>query len=184
MSSVFEPSVVVAALAALEPSSERKAYVTKWNDNVSRLPACHANGYSPPTQVQKTVAQWKKNQTAQLDSNEQLEFATHTVEYTNYVQSATSVHKGAKSHADPPVLKAGVPLLGPLFLPITYIYFQKRSKRPQITPKVGYLKPIHIIHPFYYPNLKKCPQCDSMDEDFVSWQGWTSTGYQEMHGVF
>ena len=37
MSSVFEPSVVVAALAALEPSSERKAYVTKWNDNVSGL---------------------------------------------------------------------------------------------------------------------------------------------------
>lgn len=130
------------------------------------------------------MERWIKNRSTQSDSKEQLTFAANVVEYVNYVWSETNVRKGAKDHADPPVLKVGIPLLGPLFLPPTYAHLQKRDKRPQVTPDVGYLKPIHIVHPFFYPGLKQCPQCDSTDEDLVSWQGWTTTGHREVHGVF
>lgn len=43
-----------------------------------------------------------------------------------------------------------------------------------------YLKPLTIIHPVYFPELSKCPKCDSTD---VKWHSWVATGYREVHGV-
>lgn len=42
---------------------------------------------------------------------------------------------------------------------------------------------MHVLHPFYYPELAQCPNpsCESKD---IGWRGWTATGYREVHGVF
>ena len=65
--------------------------------------------------------------------------------------------------------------------PPPYLHASKHSLVPDIEPEIGYLKPIHIIHPFYYTGLTKCPNCNSDD---VGWEAWTSTGYCEVHGLF
>ena len=109
---------------------------------------------------------------------EQLEWAAHVVAYVDYVYHATTVRAGSKK--DPPILRLEVPLLGPLFLPPTFLNLRKRKPAYSITPTTTYLKPLHIVHPLYYPDLAKCPLCDSLD---VSWQGWTGTGHRDVHGV-
>lgn len=73
-----------------------------------------------------------------------------------------------------------MPLLGPRFLPPSWLHLRRREPVPNILPSVAYLKPLHIVHPLYYHWLKTCPQCDS---ESVSWQGWTATGPREVHGI-
>lgn len=73
-----------------------------------------------------------------------------------------------------------IPFLGPHFTPPTFIHSQKRLVTPDITPDTTYLKPLNVVHPFYYPELACCPQCDSKK---IQWNGWTPTGHREVHGV-
>lgn len=126
--------------------------------------------------VNKRVEAWKKAWPTQNDNRHQLEWASNIVEYVTYVYKATSVHAGTKQGTGPPCLKKEVPVLGPRFLPLAYI-LQKRSSTPSTEPKTTYLKPLNIIHPFYYPILAKCPECLSEN---TSWQGWTATGPREV----
>ncbi|OJT04576.1 hypothetical protein TRAPUB_4846 [Trametes pubescens] len=56
----------------------------------------------------------------------------------------------------------------------------RRLVTPEITPDCTYLKPLNVVHPFFYPELSRCPQCDF---DKVQWNGWTPTGHREVHGV-
>lgn len=78
-------------------------------------------------------------------------------------------------------LAFSVPLLGPRFLPPTYLHSRKRSGGGPVEPTAQYLKPLNIIHPFYFPQLAQCPRCGS--HDGVVWEGWTSTGVRELHGL-
>ncbi|KAG2085532.1 hypothetical protein BD769DRAFT_1397235 [Suillus cothurnatus] len=81
-----------------------------------------------------------------------------------------------------PCLDSRIPILGPHFLPPSYLHVQKRNQsEPAINPEVLYLKPLRIIHPFYHPELARCPQCDCADS--VSWDGWTGTGPWDVHGL-
>lgn len=50
---------------------------------------------------------------------------------------------------------------------------------PVIEPESAYLKPLNVVHPFYYPRLARCPQCESNSV----WEGWTTTGSRDVHGV-
>jgi hypothetical protein len=77
-------------------------------------------------------------------------------------------------------LPSDVPFLGPRFLPPSYAVLQKRNWTSTVEPESAYLKPVNVIHPFYYPMLAKCPECQSLD---VKWDGWTGTGSREVHGV-
>lgn len=43
-----------------------------------------------------------------------------------------------------------------------------------------YLKALTVIHPVYFPEIAKCPLCDS---DNIKWHSWVATGYREVHGV-
>lgn len=112
----------------------------------------------------------------------QLEWASAVVEYVNYVFKATTPRGSSKKGIPPLPLRPEVPFLGPRFFPPSYISLQKRSPTPTIEPESAYLKPLTIIHPFYYPELAKCPQCEAGPEK-LSWQGWTTGGYREVHGV-
>ncbi|KAG2043856.1 hypothetical protein BDR03DRAFT_930693 [Suillus americanus] len=80
-------------------------------------------------------------------------------------------------------LGLNIPLLGPQFVPPSYMHIQKCSglRHQVIEPVTQYIKPLNIIHPFYYPQLATCPRCSSDKE--TTWEGWTSTGACELHGL-
>lgn len=101
------------------------------------------------------------------------------MEYVNYVDNTTSVRAGSKGAKDP--LRKEVPLLGPRFVPPSYSDLQRRDPFWNIEPASAYLKPVHVVHPFYYPGLlNHCPQCNSED---TSWQQWTTSGPRHVHGL-
>jgi hypothetical protein len=79
----------------------------------------------------------------------------------------------------PRSLPSDIPFYGPRFSPPSYAVLQKRQTST-IEPESAYIKPVNVIHPFYYPALAKCPECQSLD---VKWDGWTGTGSREVHGI-
>jgi hypothetical protein len=131
-------------------------------------------------QVKDRLKNWMTNRTTQASSPAQLEWEANVVEYVNYMYSLTKVHGNATKNTVPPVVPKGIPVWGPRFVPPTYIHLHKRSSAPEISPDTAYLKPLNIVHPFYFPGLAKCPKCHSVH---VTWEGWTGTGSREVHGV-
>ncbi|KAG2034932.1 hypothetical protein BDR03DRAFT_869007, partial [Suillus americanus] len=110
----------------------------------------------------------------------QCEWEAEVIEYINYISEKTQI-QSAKTLMQP-CLDSRIPILGPHFLPPSHLHARKcNQSEPAITPEVLYLKPLRIIHPFYYPELARCPQCDCMDG--VLWDGWTGTGPRDVYGV-
>jgi hypothetical protein len=109
----------------------------------------------------------------------QLQWESEIVEYVQFLWEKT---RSRSKKGDPGKLGINVPLLGPRFLPPSYLHVQKRSGGGTIEPTMQYLKPLNIVHPFYYPHLGHCPRCGS-DKD-TAWEGWTSKGARELHGLF
>ena len=95
----------------------------------------------------------------------------------------TKVNPGAKSveKTAARVLAPEIPIYGPRFEPPTYMALRKRDVAVDIKPDTSYVRPLTIIHPFYFPELAKCPQCHSEN---VKWEGWNSYGYRDVHGLF
>jgi hypothetical protein len=79
----------------------------------------------------------------------QLEWESHVVEYIDFVYKETRVHGNKNSSTGLKLLSKGIPLLGPRFIPPSLLDSQKRTPS-KIEPKVHYLRPLNIIHPFYY----------------------------------
>ena len=73
-----------------------------------------------------------------------------------------------------------VPIFGPRFVPPTYLSLKKRKTTFNVDPRTSYLRPLTIIHPYYFPNLGNCPHCDSTD---LTSEGWNSYGYRDVHGI-
>ncbi|KAG1764261.1 hypothetical protein EV702DRAFT_982169 [Suillus placidus] len=109
----------------------------------------------------------------------QLQWESEIVEYVQFLWEKTRTRS---KKGEPSKLGVNVPLLGPRFLPPSYLHVQKRSGGGAIEPTMQYLKPLNIVHPFYYPQLGQCPRCRS-DKD-TAWEGWTSKGARELHGLF
>ena len=74
-----------------------------------------------------------------------------------------------------------MPILGPRFVPPTYLHSQLQPGPTDVQSDIQYLKPISIIHPLYYLELAKCPRCQSSKD--VTWEGWTTMGACELHGI-
>ena len=110
----------------------------------------------------------------------QYEWEAEVVEYINYVSDKTRI-RSAKALARP-YLDGKVPVLGPHFVPPSYLHARKRSQsEPVVNPEILYLKPLHVIHPFYYPELARCPRCNCADG--IQWDGWTGMGPRDVHGL-
>jgi hypothetical protein len=131
------------------------------------------------SQVKSRVGGWRKKQT-HTSSNAQLEWESHVVEYVNYLYGQVKVHGNATHKTQPKPLSKDIPLLGPLFLPPSYMHIQRRHSAPVFDPELAYLKPLNVIHPLFYPGLARCPRCKS---DAILWEGWTTNGPREVHGV-
>ncbi|KAI0365887.1 hypothetical protein BV20DRAFT_953337, partial [Pilatotrama ljubarskyi] len=125
-------------------------------------------------QVEARWKSWHKRRPSQSQYVPQLEWAPHIVEYVNWVYRLTDSAKAP--------LKAAIPLLGPRFLPPTYMHVNKRSATADIVPETSYLKALTVIHPLYFDNLKECPLYGE-NGDGVFWGGWTTTGHREVHGL-
>ncbi|KAH9952444.1 hypothetical protein BC827DRAFT_1082078, partial [Russula dissimulans] len=163
--SVFEPSVILSILKGQKvQATERKAFETCWN-----------------TSVQNPVDNWvKRGPYPPAPLLAQLKWELHIVEYVTYIYSLTKVHGNATKGMSPKPLPREIPLLGPQFVPPSHLHAQRCHGAPDLKPQSAYLKPLNVIHPFYYPMLARCPQCKS---DSVLWDGWTNTGAREVHGV-
>ena len=124
-----------------------------------------------------------KSRPKQSHIEEQLTWSANVVEYVNYIHSETKVNGNCRRDTAPHMLKEGVPILGPRFLPPPYLHLKQREVTLKITPDTTHLKPLNIVHPFYYLCLWHCPRCHSEDKKLVHWEGWTLTGYWELHGI-
>jgi hypothetical protein len=132
-------------------------------------------------QVENRVNGWKKSHgESHTPSDSQLTWEANVVEYVNYLYHQTKAHGNSKD-TQPKPLSKDIPLMGPRFIPPSYLHIQRRQPAaPVIEPESAYLKPLNVVHPFYYPGLARCPQCKS---NSVLWEGWTTTGSRDVHGV-
>ncbi|KAG1735767.1 hypothetical protein EDB19DRAFT_1638243 [Suillus lakei] len=81
----------------------------------------------------------------------QLQWEAEVVEYVQFLWDKTQTSWLKKN--EPNKLGFSVPLLGPWFVPLSYLHIQKCSGGGAIEPTTQYLKPLNIVHPFYYPRL-------------------------------
>ena len=95
----------------------------------------------------------------------------------------TKVPPNSKAGTSPRDLPKEIPLYGPRFVPPTYMYLRKRDYLAEIKPQTAYLKVLTIIHPFYYPEIFRCPRCGSTERPGVRWDGWNSPGPREVLGT-
>ena len=109
----------------------------------------------------------------------QLEWEAEVVEYVNLIWNTTRCRSSKATAVK--TLGYDVPILGPRFVPPTYLHSRLRPGQGSIKPDTQYIKPINIIHPLYYPELARCPRCQSCND--TTWEGWTTTGARELHGV-
>ena len=111
----------------------------------------------------------------------QLHFVANVVVYVKHLQKLTARAPNAKSDAPKP-LSESVPLFGPRFIPPNALWeSSKRGPAADVTPESLYLKPVTVIHPFYFRGLCHCPNDLSTEpserHDF-KWDGWTTMGPQ------
>ncbi len=133
-------------------------------------------------QVKQRLTKWLQNRPTQSRDVEQLTWEANIVAYVNVLYERTKIHGNCKRDTEAPALKTNIPIYGPRFVPPSYLHVQKRNPvTPLIKPSVLFLKPLHVIHPFYYGNLRKCPQCGSSEG--VSWNSWVNTGHRELYGL-
>jgi hypothetical protein len=102
------------------------------------------------------------------------------VEYVNFLWSKTKLPSSARKETTQAYLPKDIPIMGPRFIPLSYSLLERRQYGTNLGPETTYIKPINIVHPFFYPALAKCPQCNSED---TAWEGWTGTGSRDVHGL-
>ncbi|KAJ6502910.1 hypothetical protein C8R47DRAFT_1251855 [Mycena vitilis] len=158
--SEFDPVTVLEILALFSGPMHQKIR-KDWKSSVNeRLKKWLGQGHHDP-QVKR-----------------QLEWESNVVEYVDYLYAATR-HHGNSNATGPKLLRKGIPIYGPRFVPPTFLEAQKRTPT-KIQPSVQYLRPLNVVHPFYYNNIGHCPQCGSED---IKWDSWTGAGSREVHGV-
>ncbi|KAG0700040.1 hypothetical protein DFH29DRAFT_876907 [Suillus ampliporus] len=164
--SVYEPDMMRKLLSALEPKDLQNKFESNWKNT-----------------VKKRVESWTGHNERMTNSRpkRQYEWEAEIVEYINYISDKTR-RRSAKALARP-YLNLKIPILGPHFVPPSYLHALRRNQsEPVVNPETLYLKPLRVIHPFYHPELARCPRCDCTDS--VQWDGWTGTGPRDVHGLF
>ncbi len=122
---------------------------------------------------------WIKNRTKSKQScnTSQLKWDAHVVEYVNYVHTKTRAGPNLSLKS----LAKDIPIYLPRFTPPTLFHHLRRHTAARISPAILYIKPLNIVHPFYYPELRRCPTCKIGK---TTWSGWTGAGPCEVHGFF
>ncbi|KAJ7124769.1 hypothetical protein C8R43DRAFT_1135450 [Mycena crocata] len=159
--SVFDPEAVVEILKlSITGLTAQRKFSADWEAS-----------------VEKQAKKWAKN-TTDAQRIRQLKWEASVVEYVDFVYRQTTLNGNNKSSTGPPPLRKCIPILGPRFIPPGFLEARKRNPA-QIEPFNLYIRPLNIVHPFYY-DIRKCPQCDSVD---TKWDSWTGEGSREVHGL-
>ncbi|KAK7062280.1 hypothetical protein R3P38DRAFT_3167271 [Favolaschia claudopus] len=161
--SVFDPPTVLEILKLSHFGAQaQQRFVADWKKS-----------------TEKRVNTWLGSRSGDVQLTKQLTWESQVVEYVNFVYKSTTEHGNKKNGFGPPPLPKGIPILGPRFLPPTLFDITKRGLTT-LEPGSLYIRPINIIHPFYY-DIAQCPQCDSTD---IKWDSWTGAGSREIHGLY
>lgn len=92
------------------------------------------------------------------------------------------VHGNASSEEKrKPLEPKHLPLLGPRFVPPSFMHLQSRNLQAVQNPSSAYLKPLYLVHPLWHPELRQCPHCG--EKKHVSWDSWNAKGHHEVHGL-
>ena len=132
------------------------------------------------SKVAARVKGWLKNASNQCPLPEQLEWEANIIKNVKFIHNKTRVHGNTSKDAIPASLDKPIPLLGPQFVPPPYLYYQKHQTVPKIEPILAHLKPLNVIHPFYYAEISSCPRCGSIN---TYWNGWNAKGSREVHRI-
>ncbi|KAJ7165980.1 hypothetical protein C8R46DRAFT_1219750 [Mycena filopes] len=160
--SVFDPPTVLEILKTLAGASNaQKKFATDWKNSVA-----------------KRLATWLNSRGNDSQLKIQLEWEANIVEYVDFIHKETSLHGNKKNSTGPPTLRLGIPVLGPRFIPPS-LHAAKKRDPFTAEPSLLYIRPLNIIHPFYY-DISTCPQCDSTE---TKWDSWTGAGSRDVHGV-
>ncbi|TFY76247.1 hypothetical protein EWM64_g7763 [Hericium alpestre] len=160
--SAFDPVVVRTLIRNTLPLACQKSFETEWK-----------------SAVDQRVKSWLKHRTTAKSSRPQaraqFEWDANVVKYVDHINKLT------KAGPSGSFLPNGLPLYGPRFVPPTYRDLTRRQKAPKIDPELTYLKPLHVIHPFYFPEVDSaCPVCGSTN---YGWEGWNTKGHRDVHGI-
>src|ERR1700722_7128371 len=110
-----------------------------------------------------------------------MQWEANVIEYVNFLWDRTRVNRGGGKETAVTHLPKDILIMGPRFVPPSYPQLERRQyAAANLSPAMAYIKPINVVHPFYYPALTICPKCQSKE---VLWKGWTSTGSREGHGI-
>ncbi|KAI0344801.1 hypothetical protein BDW22DRAFT_1326630 [Trametopsis cervina] len=141
-------------------------------------------------QVQDRLASWKSARRGHQSFRlEQLTWEANVVEYVNYISGSKAAVSIGQPKKGTYQLPASVPLWGPIFHPPTFsntlVRGTARDKKTgalyDIKPDLAYLRPITVLHPFYFPRLRRCPR-NMLHQ--VTNDGWQSNGSREVHGMY
>ncbi|KAJ6460701.1 hypothetical protein C8R47DRAFT_1226202 [Mycena vitilis] len=159
----FDPGTVLQALALL--AGNRVKFVKEWKASTEKRLKTWIRGH--PEELRKDPQLIR-----------QLDWEANVVEYVTYVHTESRNHGNSKA-LTPKLLPKGIPIFGPRFVPPTFLEAKKRNPT-SIQPAVQYMRPLNVVHPFYYDGIGKCPQCGSTE---IAWDGWTGAGSREVHGL-
>ncbi|EJD33866.1 hypothetical protein AURDEDRAFT_131466 [Auricularia subglabra TFB-10046 SS5] len=174
--SIFEPTTVRAILCAAEPTGKRSEFDSKWDAEVKKRCTAWASAEQKRIsrlKVPQDVTAGDDDDSPNALSEQQLRWMAEVLEYVNYIHLPTRVHGNAKS-VNQPVLNSTIPLLGPRFV----------SPPPALSAQAGklVLRPLNVVHEFYYPDLRSCRVC-AADKTQTSSEGWASSVSRRVHGI-
>ncbi|KAG8916363.1 hypothetical protein FRC01_003197 [Tulasnella sp. 417] len=155
----FNPLVALNIISNTLPSDEREEFCAKWNN-----------------EIDKRVSGWKNEESSIPEP--QLIFASQACQYVKYLHDKTP--KKGKFSLD-------LPLYGPRFSPSPPAFLHRNpSSSSQISPNDFYLKPVTIVHDFFWPSLMTCPTCAKAGraEPKLERQGFTPEGPRTVHGIY
>ena len=170
--SVYEPASILQILAAVQTQTTTEKFVAKWLTDVAKISDTWAT---------------RRNKVGQHVHRASLEWSAHVMMYVDFLAEQVKVHGNAKSVAKTTkrAIDLRLPILGPLFVPPGYAHLLQRSKgHPAILPEVHYIPWLTVVHPFFYPEILKCPKCGCTDTARLGWNQWNVTGPRDVHGLF
>ncbi|KAJ7026258.1 hypothetical protein C8F04DRAFT_1268296 [Mycena alexandri] len=160
--SVFDPPTMLEILKASAGGiPAQKKFVEDWKAS-----------------VKGRLTTWLNSRGDDAQLKIQLEWEANIVQYVDFLHKKTTVHANKKHSTGPPPLPLGIPILGPRFIP-PGLHTAKKRDPLTVNPSVLYIRPLNIVHPFYY-DISACPQCDSTD---IKWDSWTGAGSRDVHGL-
>ncbi|PIL35895.1 hypothetical protein GSI_01555 [Ganoderma sinense ZZ0214-1] len=164
--SLFENGVVRGQCRDAVDAKHRKKFLSKWDSRILR----RSDNW--------LIMREKERQSTYKP---QLQFAACCCQYASFVANEIRNLKGEKcAHKK---LNSKIPWLGPRFLPETYTSQKRRLVSPDVIPDLACLKPVTILHPYFFDELNICPRCGATGDD-LSWGRWTTSGPRDVHGVY